>query len=89
MVGECQKQGWQAQCIPTEMGCRGFVGQSFYRALKLLGITVKMPSKTPQRLQRRHPDDYGSRGGIYGLHRPLRHKPGPDQPWMGHLGEDV
>ncbi len=38
LAGECRNRGWKTRCLPIEVGCRGFVGQSLCRALKLLGI---------------------------------------------------
>ncbi|XP_069136664.1 uncharacterized protein [Argopecten irradians] len=39
LVEECQHRGWKTWCLPTEVGCRGFPGQSLWRALRLLGVT--------------------------------------------------
>lgn len=39
LVEECQKNGWRAWCMPVEVGCRGFAGQSLWRAFRQLGIT--------------------------------------------------
>lgn len=38
LVIDCRKQGWKARCIPIEVGCRGFAGQSLCKALSALGI---------------------------------------------------
>ena len=38
LVEECQRRGWRAQCLPIEVGGRGFAGRSLCRAY-LLGIT--------------------------------------------------
>lgn len=38
LVRDCRKQGWKARCMPIEVGCRGFAGQSLYKALSALGI---------------------------------------------------
>ncbi len=38
LVAECWRNGWKARCKPTEVGCRGFAGQSLHRVLGLLGI---------------------------------------------------
>uniref|UniRef100_A0A3B1JAJ2 Reverse transcriptase domain-containing protein n=1 Tax=Astyanax mexicanus TaxID=7994 RepID=A0A3B1JAJ2_ASTMX len=39
LVIDCRKQGWKAKCMPIEVGCRGFAGQSLYKTLSALGIT--------------------------------------------------
>ncbi|XP_069107365.1 uncharacterized protein [Argopecten irradians] len=39
LVEECQHRGWKTWCLPIEVGCRGFPGQSLWRALRLLGVT--------------------------------------------------
>jgi len=31
--------GWGARCVPIQVGCRGFTGQSLSRAYKTLDIT--------------------------------------------------
>ena len=38
LVEESRRRGWRANCLPVEVGCRGFAGQSLTRALKLLGV---------------------------------------------------
>lgn len=38
LAGECRRRGWRTRCNPIEVGCRGFVGQSLVRALKMLGV---------------------------------------------------
>ncbi|XP_069114823.1 uncharacterized protein [Argopecten irradians] len=32
LVSDCQQRGWRMWCLPVEVGCRGFVGQSMWRA---------------------------------------------------------
>ena len=39
LVSDCHRQGWKARCLPVEVGCRGFAGQSLCRAYTALGIT--------------------------------------------------
>ena len=39
LVSDCHRRGWKARCLPVEVGCRGFSGQSLYRAYTALGIT--------------------------------------------------
>ncbi|XP_069118928.1 uncharacterized protein [Argopecten irradians] len=39
LVSDCQQRGWRMWCLPVEVGCRGFVGQSMWRALRIIGIT--------------------------------------------------
>lgn len=38
LADECRSRGWRTRCNPIEVGCRGFVGQSLIRALKMLGV---------------------------------------------------
>ena len=33
-----RSRGWRTRCNHIEVGCRGFVGQSLIRALKMLGV---------------------------------------------------
>ena len=39
LVSDCHRGGWKARCLPVEVGCRGFAGQSLCRAYTALGIT--------------------------------------------------
>ncbi|KAK0134731.1 Retrovirus-related Pol polyprotein from type-2 retrotransposable element R2DM [Merluccius polli] len=39
LESNCHSQGWKARCLPVEVGCRGFAGQSLCRAYTALGIT--------------------------------------------------
>ena len=39
LVSDCHRRGWKARCLPVEVGCRGFAGQSLCRAYTSLGIT--------------------------------------------------
>ena len=41
LVEECQEKGWRVWCLPVEVGCRGFVSQSVWRALRVLGVIGK------------------------------------------------
>ena len=45
LVEECQGNGWKPRCLPVEVGCRGFAGQSLWRAFRLLGITGQKRKK--------------------------------------------
>lgn len=38
LAGECRSREWRTQCNPSDAGSKGFVGQSFIRALKMLGV---------------------------------------------------
>ncbi|KAI8486711.1 hypothetical protein Bbelb_354590 [Branchiostoma belcheri] len=37
----CAEKGWKAWCYPVEVGCRGFVSQTVWRALGALGMRGK------------------------------------------------
>ena len=39
LVDECREGGWRVWCLPVEVGYRGFVSQSLWRALPIIGIT--------------------------------------------------
>jgi hypothetical protein len=39
LVEDCQQNGWKTWCMPVEVGCRGFAGQSLWQALSKLGVT--------------------------------------------------
>ena len=41
LVQECRSKGWKTWCLPIEIGCRGFAGQSIWRCMKILGIVGK------------------------------------------------
>lgn len=38
LVADCQERGWRVWCFPVEVGTRGFVGQSLWRALRVIGV---------------------------------------------------
>jgi hypothetical protein len=38
LVQECQQNGWKIWFFAVEVGCRGFVGQSMWKALRSMGI---------------------------------------------------
>ncbi len=38
LISESQQRGWRAWNLPVEVGCRGFPGQSLWRALGMLGV---------------------------------------------------
>jgi len=38
LVNQCTEAGWKARCEPVEVGARGFIGQSMWRCLRMLGI---------------------------------------------------
>ena len=42
-------KGWWAHCGPIEIGCKGFVGQSLYKALTKLGLAGRN-KRTPIRI---------------------------------------
>ncbi len=92
LAGECRNRGWMTLCFPTEVGCRGFVGQSLCRALKLLGIRGLHKNKAIRNIM--DAAEKASRWlwkkeAIRGLHKLPRHKSGTGHPWLGHLGEGV
>ena len=39
LVKDCQQNGWKIWFFAVEVGCRGFVGQSMWRALRAIAIT--------------------------------------------------
>ena len=41
LVEQCRTKGWKTWCFPIEIGCRGYPGNSSWRALKMLGIVGK------------------------------------------------
>ncbi|KAK6188376.1 hypothetical protein SNE40_004559 [Patella caerulea] len=38
LVEDCKQRGWRTWCLAIEVGCRGFAGQSMWRALRTLGL---------------------------------------------------
>ena len=45
LVDECRDNNWKVWCLPVQVGCSGFVGQSLWRTLRMLGITVQERKK--------------------------------------------
>ncbi|VDI62323.1 Hypothetical predicted protein [Mytilus galloprovincialis] len=45
LLAECRDNGWRVWLFPVEVGSRGFVGQSMWRALRALGIVGGERSK--------------------------------------------
>ena len=41
LVHQCIENGWTATCEPIEVGARGFMGQSVWHCLKLLGFSSR------------------------------------------------
>ena len=41
LLEDCQDRGWKTWNLPVEIGCRGFVSQSLWRCLGILGIKGK------------------------------------------------
>ncbi|KAI4885725.1 hypothetical protein NFI96_026178, partial [Prochilodus magdalenae] len=89
LVADCRRNGWKARCETTEVGCRGFAGQSLHRVLGLLGICglhrrgamkniTEAAEKTSRWLWLRRGDAWHS--GLPG------YKTGPDHPRLGLLG---
>lgn len=46
----CRSRRWRTWCDPTEVGCRGFVGQVLCRALRGLGIRGLDRRKTTEKI---------------------------------------
>ena len=38
LVNTCEEKGWKTLCFPVEVGVRGFVGHSLWKALGALGV---------------------------------------------------
>ena len=38
LAAECRDRGWKALCYPFEVGCRGFIANSFQKWLRDLGF---------------------------------------------------
>ncbi|XP_076113419.1 uncharacterized protein LOC143081070 [Mytilus galloprovincialis] len=38
LIEDCKQRGWRTWCMAIEVGCRGFAGQSMWRALRTLGV---------------------------------------------------
>lgn len=92
LVEACRGSGWRARCEPIEVGCRGFLSQSVYRAFRLLGIrglrerrATKNISEAAEKASRWL---WIKRGEVWSSAL-LGHKPGPDQPRLGRPGEGV
>ncbi len=45
LVSDYQSHGWRARCLPVEVECRGFAGQSLCRAYTAPSITGKRKRK--------------------------------------------
>lgn len=80
LAGECQSKGWKTRCNPIEVGCRGFIGQSLVRALKMLGVRGQ-----PSRRAIKNSSDTAEKASrwLWIRREPQllpRHKPGLDHP---------
>lgn len=62
----CQKQGWKARCLPIEVGCTGFAGQSLCKNLSALELKGEEPSRTTQGRHRKLQDGSGRREEVHG-----------------------
>ncbi|KAI8480671.1 hypothetical protein Bbelb_415640 [Branchiostoma belcheri] len=45
LVSRCREKGWKTWYFPVEVGCRGFIGQTLWKALGQLGVTGKKRRK--------------------------------------------
>jgi len=63
LAADFQQRGWRVWCLPVEMGCRGFAGQS-WRALRVIGIKGRDKKKLIGAIgrQRQYHSGYGERG---------------------------
>ncbi|XP_019639908.1 PREDICTED: uncharacterized protein LOC109481752 [Branchiostoma belcheri] len=50
LLQDCVEKGWRSWCFPIEIGCRGFVAQSAWRALGTLGIVGKQRRDTVSKM---------------------------------------
>ena len=48
---ECEDKGWACQVMPTEVGCRGFIGRTTTSYLTRLGLTNRARRRATQQLQ--------------------------------------
>ena len=51
LVRECEESGWTTRHYPVEVGCRGFVGLSMRRWLKIAGLSEREISKVVREMQ--------------------------------------
>ena len=70
LLDECREEGWKAMSFPIEVGCRGFVGHSVKRWLRIAGLGPRESSQLIRKVQetverashwvwlRRHDDDW-------------------------------
>ena len=51
LVESCEDLGWEAHCLPIEVGARGFVGHRAHALLRQLGFTSKKRKDLIRRMQ--------------------------------------
>ena len=51
LVEECEEAGWRAVHFPIEVGCRGFIGTSVRRWMKIAGIGQREGSRVLRKVQ--------------------------------------
>ena len=51
LVKECEESGWKAAHFPVEVGCRGYVGVSMRRWLKVAGLSSRKMSGVIKKMQ--------------------------------------
>ncbi|XP_066304443.1 uncharacterized protein [Branchiostoma lanceolatum] len=51
LVHMCKERGWKASCSPVEVGTRGFISQSMWKALGATGVKGKRRRETTKKLE--------------------------------------
>ncbi|XP_019617765.1 PREDICTED: uncharacterized protein LOC109465064 [Branchiostoma belcheri] len=49
-VSRCREKGWKTWYFPVEVGCRGFIGQTLWKALGQLGVAGKKRREVTKRV---------------------------------------
>ncbi len=84
LVIDCRKQGRKARCMPIEVGCRQFAGQSLYKTLSVLGITGVERRRTIKNITEEAEKAsrwlWIRRGDPWGVANATRTQAGSDQP---------
>ncbi|XP_078666098.1 uncharacterized protein LOC144908400 [Branchiostoma floridae x Branchiostoma belcheri] len=50
LVSRCREKGWKTWYFPVEVGCRGFIGQTLWKALGQLGVAGKKRREVTKRV---------------------------------------
>ena len=62
LAAECRDRCWKALCYPFEVGCRGFIANSFHKCHEILASTGEGSSLLVEQPQKQHKQDHHGYG---------------------------